>query len=158
MLLVLTRDLDCHRCEALSENAYQEDTLILAGDISDDQAILRSTFELMVRKFQHVFFVPGNHDLWVRRKERGVLDSLGDSLQINLHPILHVDSCTVPLENNVAQCNFCAALLSKSNPLPACREARGHQGSLQGIRGAHGAGADRRRLDRADILLVSCFL
>ncbi|EIE23640.1 Metallo-dependent phosphatase, partial [Coccomyxa subellipsoidea C-169] len=64
-------------CETLSENAYQEDTLILAGDISDDQAILRSTFELMVRKFEHVFFVPGNHDLWVRRKERGVLDSLG---------------------------------------------------------------------------------
>ncbi len=75
--ILLTVVWCCHRCETLSENAYQEDTLILAGDISDDQAILRSTFELMVRKFEHVFFVPGNHDLWVRRKERGVLDSLG---------------------------------------------------------------------------------
>ena len=32
----------------------------------------------MVQKFKHVFFVPGNHDLWVRRKERDVLDSLGE--------------------------------------------------------------------------------
>ena len=61
------------RCEALSNNAYQDDVLILAGDISDDQSVLRSTFELVVQKFNHVFFVPGNHDLWVRRKERDPL-------------------------------------------------------------------------------------
>ena len=54
--------------------------LILAGDISDDQSVLRSTFELVVQKFNHVFFVPGNHDLWVRRKERDLLDSLGELL------------------------------------------------------------------------------
>lgn len=65
------------RCEDLSNNAYKDDVLILAGDISDDQAVLRSTFQLAVQKFGHVFFVPGNHDLWVRRKERDVLDSLG---------------------------------------------------------------------------------
>ena len=65
------------RCEDLSDNAYQDDILILAGDISDDQTVLRTTFQLMASKFAHVFFVPGNHDLWVRRKEREVLDSLG---------------------------------------------------------------------------------
>ena len=69
------------RCEALSDSAYKDDVLILAGDISDDQAVLRSTFQLMVRKFKHVFFVPGNHDLWVRRKERDLLDSLGNKLK-----------------------------------------------------------------------------
>ncbi len=69
------------RCEALSNSAYKDDVLILAGDISDDQAVLRSTFQLMVRKFKHVFFVPGNHDLWVRRKERDLLDSLGKELK-----------------------------------------------------------------------------
>jgi 3',5'-cyclic AMP phosphodiesterase CpdA len=68
------------RCESLSDLAYQKDCLILAGDISDDQAILRTTFQLMRKKFQHVFFVPGNHDLWVRRKEREILDSLGTFL------------------------------------------------------------------------------
>lgn len=62
----------------MSDVAYREDCLILAGDISDDQAILRTTFQLVVKKFQHVFFVPGNHDLWVRRKERDLLDSLGE--------------------------------------------------------------------------------
>ena len=66
------------RCEALSDSAYKDDVLILAGDVSDDQAVLRSTFQIMVQKFKHVFFVPGNHDLWVRRKERDVLDSLGE--------------------------------------------------------------------------------
>lgn len=69
------------RCEALSDSAYKDDVLILAGDISDDQAVLRSTFQLTVRKFKHVFFVPGNHDLWVRRKERDLLDSLGNKLK-----------------------------------------------------------------------------
>ena len=69
------------RCEDLSDNAYQDDILILAGDISDDQAVLRATFQLMAAKFGHVFFVPGNHDLWVRRKEREVLDSLGARFQ-----------------------------------------------------------------------------
>ncbi len=54
--------------------------LVLAGDISDDQSVLRGTFEIVVQKFNHVFFVPGNHDLWVRRKERDLLDSLGEPL------------------------------------------------------------------------------
>ena len=28
---------------------------------------------------QYVFFVPGNHDLWTRRAERGKHTSLGES-------------------------------------------------------------------------------
>ena len=68
------------RCEALSNNTYRDDVLILAGDISDDQSVLRNTFEIVVQKFKDVFFVPGNHDLWVRRKERDLLDSLGELL------------------------------------------------------------------------------
>ena len=29
-------------------------------------------------RFAHVFFTPGNHDLWVRRQERGQYDSIGE--------------------------------------------------------------------------------
>ena len=78
--VIIIRPVLVCRCEALSNNAYQYDVLILAGDVSDDQSVLRSTFEIVVQKFNHVFFVPGNHDLWVRRKERDLLDSLGELL------------------------------------------------------------------------------
>ncbi len=46
-----------------------QDTILLAGDVSDDLAILKRTFQLLKSLFKHVFFVPGNHDLWVRKKE-----------------------------------------------------------------------------------------
>ena len=49
----------------------------MAGDVSDDLATLRHTFSLLLRAFAHVFFIPGNHDVWVRRHERGTWDSLG---------------------------------------------------------------------------------
>lgn len=53
-------------CQGVSATEYQNDVLILAGDVSDDMAKLRETFELFKQKFAEVFFVPGNHDLWIR--------------------------------------------------------------------------------------------
>jgi hypothetical protein len=53
-------------CVALSESAYQHDALIVAGDVTDDLAKLRQTLGLLKQKFGEVFFVPGNHDLWLR--------------------------------------------------------------------------------------------
>ncbi|EFN56980.1 hypothetical protein CHLNCDRAFT_21755 [Chlorella variabilis] len=52
------------------------DVLLVAGDVSDDLATLEKTLQPLVDAFAHVFFVPGNHDLWVRRDERGQYDSL----------------------------------------------------------------------------------
>ncbi len=51
----------------LSLQDYLSDTLIVAGDISDDMAVLEKTLLLLKQRFAHVFFVPGNHDLWIRR-------------------------------------------------------------------------------------------
>lgn len=51
----------------LSDIEYQSDILILAGDISDDLVRIEWCFSTLRRKFAKVFFVPGNHDLWVRR-------------------------------------------------------------------------------------------
>lgn len=53
--------------ENLSNTDYQLDILILAGDISDDITLLAWCFSTLQSKFQQVFFVPGNHDLWIRR-------------------------------------------------------------------------------------------
>lgn len=55
----------------LSLADYRDDILILAGDVSDRLPLLIEGFEALKRRFREVLFVPGNHDLWVRR-ERGV--------------------------------------------------------------------------------------
>ena len=51
----------------LSNTDYQDDVLLLAGDVSDLPRLLERALRLLVRKFHRVFFVPGNHELWVRR-------------------------------------------------------------------------------------------
>jgi predicted phosphodiesterase len=52
--------------ERLPDVTYQRDILIAAGDISDRLDTLRSTLALLRAKFMKVFYVPGNHELWVR--------------------------------------------------------------------------------------------
>lgn len=59
----------------LSLHEYQDDVLILAGDISDSPKLLAFCFSEMARRFHRVLYVPGNHDLWVLRFETD-LDSL----------------------------------------------------------------------------------
>lgn len=50
----------------LSDIAYRDDTLIVAGDVSDRLEVIRETLLLLRSKFRHVLFTPGNHELWVR--------------------------------------------------------------------------------------------
>lgn len=54
--------------EALSDHEFQHDAVILAGDVSDQLQVLETTLRLFSGKFAHVFFTPGNHDLWIRSK------------------------------------------------------------------------------------------
>ncbi|MCX8043414.1 MAG: metallophosphoesterase [Desulfobacterota bacterium] len=61
--------------EAISDTDYVRDVLILAGDVSHDRDLCAQALECVRRKFARVFFVPGNHDLWLRS------DESGDSLQ-----------------------------------------------------------------------------
>ena len=53
---------------ALSEQEYINDVLIVAGDICDKDEELSWAFIMLRKKFKRVLFVPGNHDLWVARK------------------------------------------------------------------------------------------
>ncbi|CAJ1441899.1 unnamed protein product [Effrenium voratum] len=50
--------------DAISDTAYTNDALIVAGDVSDRMDVLERTLSTLQRKFREVFFVPGNHDLW----------------------------------------------------------------------------------------------
>ncbi|MFK7864950.1 MAG: metallophosphoesterase [Pseudohongiellaceae bacterium] len=60
--------------ESIEKAQYQNDVLLLAGDITDDMLLLRRVLSGLVEKFAHVLFVPGNHELWLR--EEDVLCSL----------------------------------------------------------------------------------
>lgn len=53
--------------ENLSTIDYQDDLLILAGDVSDSLTRIEQCLRAFVRRFAKVLFVPGNHDLWVMR-------------------------------------------------------------------------------------------
>ena len=39
---------------------YKNDTLIVAGDVTDNLELLKITLEGFVKQFKYVFFVPGN--------------------------------------------------------------------------------------------------
>jgi hypothetical protein len=51
----------------LPTQSYREDTLVLAGDVSHNLEVLRRTLIVLLERFRYVFFVPGNHELWVRK-------------------------------------------------------------------------------------------
>lgn len=66
-------------CSEVGETSGESDetVIIVAGDVSDDLVTFRRTFELLTSAYSHVFFVSGNHELWVRKKDREMYDSLG---------------------------------------------------------------------------------
>lgn len=51
----------------LSTVNHKDDVLIVAGDVSETYKNFLMTMSLLKDRFEHVFFVPGNHDLWCRR-------------------------------------------------------------------------------------------
>jgi predicted phosphodiesterase len=57
------------RIAQLSQQDYREDSILLAGDISHQVSTIETTLRLFTQRFRHVFFVPGNHDLWLYRKD-----------------------------------------------------------------------------------------
>jgi predicted phosphodiesterase len=54
----------------LSAADYQDDVLILAGDVTDTLSLLDWCLGTLAKRFKQVLFVPGNHDLWVIREAR----------------------------------------------------------------------------------------
>jgi Calcineurin-like phosphoesterase len=52
--------------EQLSRHDYEADAVVVAGDVSHSMEVLRRTLDIFLQRFRHVFFVPGNHELWTR--------------------------------------------------------------------------------------------
>lgn len=62
--------------EGLEAEAYGRDALLVAGDVSHRRDLLIAALRMLATRFRRVFFVPGNHDLWVHMEEGGYKDSL----------------------------------------------------------------------------------
>lgn len=60
----------------LSTKRYRKDVLLVAGDVAETYNNFVLTMSVLKDRFKHVFFVPGNHDLWRRSKGEKHLDSL----------------------------------------------------------------------------------
>ena len=54
------------RLQQVSSSSYMRDVLVVAGDIADDLRIIDWTLQKLRSQFGQVFYVPGNHELWVR--------------------------------------------------------------------------------------------
>ncbi|HEX7331909.1 MAG TPA: metallophosphoesterase [Pyrinomonadaceae bacterium] len=52
--------------QKISSGDYKQDALIIAGDIADSLAVISRTLVLLRSRFARVFYVTGNHELWVR--------------------------------------------------------------------------------------------
>jgi len=49
----------------LGRENFEDSVLLLAGDVGHRLERIRDTFSVLTAMFKKVFFVPGNHDLWV---------------------------------------------------------------------------------------------
>ncbi len=68
--------------ERIPAREHRGDALLVAGDVADSLPLLREVLSRLRERFAQLFFVPGNHELWVRGEER-------DSLQ-KFHSVLRI--------------------------------------------------------------------
>lgn len=93
----------------LSTTAYQNDGLIVAGDVSDCLMVLRDTLTALKQRFAMVWFCPGNHDLWLSDDDKG--DSM-DKLRAVLAICAEIGVSTDPgrLRTATASVRICPLL------------------------------------------------
>jgi predicted phosphodiesterase len=91
------------RLQQVSSTSYLQDVLVVAGDIADDLRVIDRTLRQLRSQFGAVFYVPGNHELWVRdggydsvEKFRRVL-RLCDEIGIHTRPSRAGKNWIVPL-------------------------------------------------------------
>jgi predicted phosphodiesterase len=61
---------------------HRDDVLIVAGDVADAEPVVRDTLQLLASRFREVFFVPGNHELWVRGEPRDSMEKFRAILRV----------------------------------------------------------------------------
>lgn len=54
--------------KCLSTTKHKNDVLLVAGDVAETYKNFFLTMSLLKDRFEHVLYVPGNHDLWCRQE------------------------------------------------------------------------------------------
>ena len=98
------------------------DILIVAGDVSDRLETFEETMSTLAQRFGLVFFVPGNHDLWVTQDGSEGGDSV-DKLR-RLHEVCERHG-VLRLSAESAELILHALHLSHAPPMP------GHASNLE---------------------------
>ncbi|KAK3027619.1 hypothetical protein RJ639_042372 [Escallonia herrerae] len=62
--------------KSLSTTRHKKDVLLVAGDVAETCKNFVQTMSILKDRFEHVFYVPGNHDLWCRWEKDDYTDSL----------------------------------------------------------------------------------
>jgi len=52
--------------EGISNTEFKNDILLVAGDLGDTFNAVKRGLMIFKKKFRRVFYVPGNHDMWIR--------------------------------------------------------------------------------------------
>jgi predicted phosphodiesterase len=65
-----------------SAKQYENDALLVAGDVADDLKEIEETLALLRSRFGQVFFTPGNHELWVWRDKCDSIEKLSRVLEL----------------------------------------------------------------------------
>jgi hypothetical protein len=71
--------------KSMSTVRHKKDVLLVAGDVAETYENFVLTMSLLKDGFEHVFYVPGNHDLWCRDGQDNVRNII--SLLGLLHPL-----------------------------------------------------------------------
>ncbi|PCI42375.1 MAG: metallophosphoesterase [Moraxellaceae bacterium] len=86
---------------SLSNPEYRNDVLILAGDLTDDLELLEECFHFLAETFKQVLYVPGNHELWVKRnpgitsmEKVGLIGDLAAKCSISTE-VFHIGSLSI---------------------------------------------------------------
>jgi Calcineurin-like phosphoesterase len=58
-------DIEQNRAGLLALRAYPDDWLIVAGDLCESLKLFTKALVWLTQRFARVFWVPGNHDLWL---------------------------------------------------------------------------------------------
>lgn len=89
--------------EILKERLFKDDVLIIAGDLTDDLKLLEVSLKQIRESFYEVLFIPGNHDLWVRKSGINSIEKLNnifnvlDRINVRYTPLVLGELIIIPL-------------------------------------------------------------
>lgn len=81
--------------KSISTVRHKKDVILIAGDVAEIYRNFVLTMSLLKDRFEHVFYVPGNHDLWCHREGEDYVRNIIYFLEICILQILLDMLCSI---------------------------------------------------------------